>query len=405
MTPRTESLLSRSLRSPLGWALAGTACAGVAWALGLLLGWYFLGVNIARSGLDSAEPAAAFRLAWVGAGWGLVVGSLGGLLTDPRGRGVAGRLTSAGVWGAGLAVAAATGGALSVLAVILTGEFVPPELSSSLGFATTGLIVGLAGYEWSRSRTGAGRPHLLWATVNAIGWALVCAASTGLAWASSLLTGRYVLGVDIAPVHHDAGWGGAALLTAAVGALCGFVVAMLGCVRVRRRSWLRARGVADVLFWCVGLSLAAAVGGFLSVFAVVQSHGVLWPEVASSLGFATAGLLAGFAGCVWTRQTAEPESPAAADLWDDEEEPGRPAGKGQAWVPAEPGPSFYAPVLRLLPVAGVSGLSLIAAALVPAHALPLLAVGLLGSSVLGALWGQELHLRELARQPRTNREP
>jgi hypothetical protein len=160
--------------------------------------------------------------------------------------------------------------------------------------------------------------------------------------------------------------------------------------------------------------LVGLLGGALSPLAT-RILPTLPPEVSTSLAWSVAGFLGGLTAYDLALRTAPPpdDIEVVDETEDDEESPAQPP-EGGAWLPPEPQPRPRRPqrvawmsVLRLLPPATVSLLSLLGAALT-AHtdaALPLLAVALLGLATTCTLAAQERRLRQLERRFRADPGP
>lgn len=369
------------------WPLACAACAGLFWSAGWSLGHLLFP--------DSATFPVEFTVAEaaaLGGGYGFLVGAAIAVLPRRRAATV---LT----WGAWSGFSAAVGGALSVVAISLGHGVLPPEVASALGFSVAGILLGIGGCVWHVRETGAGgitpRPRAAppWTVLGATGWALAGAALAAGSWVLGLALGRLTMGVDFADnswYAAETAWavtagGGFGLL---VGASAG------ACLGTRGRGF--SNRLEASLFCGAVAAIATALGG-LSVSAVVNWLVALPPVLSSALGFSAAGLLLGLGGYAWSR--ANVAATEAEDILDEEaiQTPG--AGKaaiGTRRVAA----GFARPGLRFLPALLVSVAALVAAALVDSRgaAVALLAVGLLGLSVVPVLWNQERRLRELERR-------
>jgi hypothetical protein len=384
----------------VAWGLAGALCGGAAWAVGLRMGMHFFGVNLATIGADEIWQEDSQPFALLAAGVGCTVGLVFSLFLRRQGWGLAEWAVAVAAWAVGLAVATGLGAVLSVVAVAETQGWIRPEIASALGFSVTGFLAAFGAFAWTRWT--AGRSDFGRSAIVGLGWGLAGAAGTAGVWAVGLLLAKHLLQTD-ATVIFSGDLHTLPFIAAGFGAAWGLVVAVLGCVPIGRRSWLRAERFADVLAWCLGLPLAAAVGGALGVLAVIATEGRVWPEVASSLGFSVAGLLTGVGAYAWSHRRSEPPD----DPEPDDEEGWQAAGPGNAGVPPERGPLIPAVVLRLLPVWLVSASSLIAALAVrPSHlAFAFLAVAVLGGVTGATLWSQELRIGGLERQLRGRRKP
>ncbi len=132
----------RGFLAALSWALAGAACAAIAWAVVFVGARSFFDASFApdRMSGDTAEIAAV--RAAIGAGYGVLAGAAVGFLRGPR------RFDSAFVLGAAGAAFGALGGGFSVLAVA-SAPRVHPVVSSSLAWAVVGFLMGTFGYLWT----------------------------------------------------------------------------------------------------------------------------------------------------------------------------------------------------------------------------------------------------------------
>ena len=236
------------------------------------------------------------------------------------------------------------------------------------------------------------------AALEAGGWAVAGAVCTGLAGGVGFVVASAIWVAPLSAAEVKEGVVTAAVLWAGIGTGCGFLIG--GTASFLR--WEQNRGTPTVVRAGIGAG-TGAVGGGLTPVAVVLADGLLPAVVSFSLAWAIAGLLAGLAGYFLSRGAVEP----AEDDEEDEEATARPAIKGVTWTPREGTRRTLAfPILRLVPILTVSVFALVAAAfLAPSStALALLAIGLLGLSVIVPLHSQERRLLNLERRFRGESE-
>jgi hypothetical protein len=375
---------SHTLRLAAGWGVAAALCAGIAWSTGAVAARHLLGVRVPDVPTDG-EVGAAVELAAIGAGCGLLVGALAGLLLARR-RGLEGQMAAAAVVGVTGALAGGLGGGLSVSLMTAFGSL-PPELSTGLAWAVAGLLAGLAGGIGRRfwpDPTSELRHAANWPVTGAVGGALACAGgvAAGQLWFKEELWPAELTARLFEMTVYTAGTG------AGAGLLAGNIVGLLS--RHGRRlfgSRLDSGGRLGLLGALTGL-----LGGGLAPLLVVG----LGPSIPSEVGFglagAAAGLFAGLIGHLWTRKPAEP-----GEELDDEGEP----AAGRVTTAARLHPAGV-PMLHLLPVLAVAVLTFVAAiaTFLPGTRVVLVAVGLLGLAVAYVQAGQERRIRELERRLR-----
>jgi hypothetical protein len=133
------------------WALAPAVLVGGVWTAGLVVCQNFTGSNVARFIAEELETETALAFTLGGVVIGFVVAAVAALLLLRAYGASTSRSWRAAGWGLRIGLATGTGGALSVLAVVLARGVLPPELSSSLGLAVAGLLGGLIAYSESRA--------------------------------------------------------------------------------------------------------------------------------------------------------------------------------------------------------------------------------------------------------------
>jgi hypothetical protein len=143
------------------------------------------------------------------------------------------------------------------------------------------------------------------------------------------------------------------------------------------------------------MGIALGSGTAFAGLCVLATGSVLGAETCSTLGFATAGVMAGLSapgGSAWAH------SPSKPDDWDADDS--EPPGDRVASLPESTARPVDVLAIRLFPVVAISLGSFVAAALIaPSHtALALVAVGLLGLSLLPVLRNQERRLAALERR-------
>lgn len=368
----------------LGWALLGGACGGAAWAVGLLLTALVIGES-PFAGLTASQfvpDSLLFGLLGALLG-GLVAGFVG--LVKPRRP-----LTT---WTAALpggALVGALGGVITPLAVLASAGTLPPAVSSSLVWAFVGALAALTTYAQTHW------PGLL-------AWAIAGAVCCGTAWLASLPLCRVLLGTDCVAAMRAVPLRDAAVMMIGLGAGHGLIVA--GCVQA-----IRGRRIVPALAWGLGVGLAMALGGAISVLAVSVTAGLLPAELASSLGFATTGLLVGAGAYLTLRATPRDVEVVEPDDWDAEsvfDDPtpltvAQPAARRRSrrWGLA---------YVRLAPVTAVAIACLMGAAISAPEdlrlAIALLAVGALGLACLFTLLSQERRIDALERRFRSEPPP
>lgn len=244
-----------------------------------------------------------------------------------------------------------------------------------------------------RDRTDVRGPASALRTLAAMGeWALAGAVCAGGAWAAASVI---MSAVSIRPLGFADVKGNVAEATAlgvGIGAACGLMIGVAEAILFGRNNRAKA-----VVILGIGGGLFGAIGGGLTPTALNAGHSILPPLVSSSLAWAVAGLLAGPIQHCWSRWTISRE-----DAEDDDEGSTQPQPKAATWMPEPRRRRSTGPILRFLPMLVVSLGSLVGAAVIaPSQvALALLAVGLLGLSVAGALLSQERWIRELERRLR-----
>jgi hypothetical protein len=129
------------------WGLAGAACAGGAWASALAAAQSLLGDSFFLAADTRGAIGRALLHASLGGVYGLLAGAVVGAL---RGKGR--RASAALALGCDGAAFGASGGALSVLAVVAAQSRLHPLASSSLAWAAVGFVAALLAYFQSRSR-------------------------------------------------------------------------------------------------------------------------------------------------------------------------------------------------------------------------------------------------------------
>jgi hypothetical protein len=378
-----------TLRVAVGWAVAAGLCAGIAWTTGTVAARHLLGVRVPNVPQDG-EVGAAVELAVIGGGCGLLVGAMAELLLA-RCRGVNDHPLSAALQGLGGALTGGLGGGLSV-PMISAFDSLPPELSSGLAWAVAGLLAGLAGgigrRLWPEPDGAEVRRAATWAIAGSLGGALAGAGGVvvGELYFSEWLGLPEVRSQLFETITYTAGTGtgGGFLVGAAVGLLSGHGRRVFG-------SRFGSSGRLGLLGGLTGL-----VAGLAPLLAVGLGQWVP-PEVGFGLAGAAAGLVAGVIGHAWTRKAAEPEMEVSDEGEPAEERVVTAARPRQPWVP----------MLRLLPVLAVSGLTFVAASAIvpPGTRVVLIAVGLLGLAVAYVQAGQERRIRELERRLRSEIAP
>jgi hypothetical protein len=340
-------------------------------------------------GADPLAPALLLHeLVALGGGCGLLVGAAAASLLERRGAAVL-------AWGVWCGLAAAAGAGLSGGAAAALGDTLPPVIGSALGFSAAGLLVGLGGRLWyvRRPRPAGTPPRAAppWTVRGAAAWALAGAGIAAASYAVGTALGEMMTGVDF----PGGLYAGDVSRAAATGGGSGLLVGVIAgaCFGTRGRGFSNRPEAA--LVCGAGAAVAVAIGGALSAYAVTPLAGVLPAGASSALGFSVSGLLLGLGGYALPRPTPPPFKP------EDEEESVSKPGAGKAAIGTRrTRPGFAWPGLRFLPALGVSLGALVAAPMVgsPGAAVALLAVGLLGLSVVPVLWNQERRLRELERR-------
>ena len=292
------------------------------------------------------------------------------------------------ILGFGGALFGATGGGLTPTALTAAGGVLPPLVSSSLAWALAGFLAGSAGYCWSRW-AGKSEDH---PSASAV-WSLAGALFASGGWIAASMLSSALKIPPLRPVGVEENVGEAIAFGVAVGATCGLLTGVASAILFGRGN--RAKAVVVLGF---GGGSVGATGGGLTPAALTAAEGVLPPLVSSSLAWAIAGLLAGPIGFCWSLWTTSRET-----VDEEVEGSSQPPPRATTWVPHERRRRRnLGPVFRFVPILGVSVGSLVAAIVTaPSQvALALLAVGLLGLSIAGALMSQERRIRELERRLR-----
>lgn len=230
--------------------------------------------------------------------------------------------------------------------------------------------------------------------LSMIAWTAAGAVCAGGCWAGVLVISRVQFGLDLFALVYDLRVE-IVRIFAGVGALSGLATGVLvGLIRDRREM----PDLSGAIAWGIGGVLTGASGGAAAPLVVSEIGTAIHPEISSSLAWAAAGALAGLGGRLlsWCMN----EAPEPDDV-DDEEVVARPPTPGTAAVELRrPTPRDLPIALRFLPALLVSVAALVAAALVDSRdaAVALLAVGLLGLSVVPVLRNQERRLRQLERR-------
>jgi hypothetical protein len=133
----------------IAWALAPAVLVGAVWAAGLAVCQVLTRSNLARFVAEELEPETVLAVTLGGVAIGFIVASVAALLLLRDDGASTSRSWRAAVWGLWIGLATGTGSGLSVLAVVIARGALPPELSSSLGFAVAGLLAGLIAYSQS----------------------------------------------------------------------------------------------------------------------------------------------------------------------------------------------------------------------------------------------------------------
>ena len=235
--------------------------------------------------------------------------------------------------------------------------------------------------------------HTGWRAARAAAlWAVAGGTWAGLTWPLGQVITRLTLGHTVFAGPLPADPTEDTLLLAVFGGGCGLVLGAVAGTFHRRPD-----RVTSVVVLALGFGLTGALGGGLSVPAVLAFAGALHPDLSAGFAWAVAGALAGLGGFAWARWTAEPTGEPDEPIGDFEEH-ASPAPPGIAWVPAAR-PLDGRLAAQLFPTLAVAGFALVAAALpAPSPSLSLLATGLLGLTVAVALGSQERRLADLERR-------
>lgn len=147
----------RSLFVAGKWAFGGAASAACAWVIGLIAVRIFLGIGPLALALRTQPGESALTVAGFGGGCGLLIGALVGLLRGGTGWDLGRRVAAMATGAVGGLMIGLIGGALCRFPVAAFGRALPVEVSSSQGWAFSGLLAGLVAYGWTTFTEGQER--------------------------------------------------------------------------------------------------------------------------------------------------------------------------------------------------------------------------------------------------------
>lgn len=324
--PQSPPRSSRVVLAAATWAVGGAAGAAGGWVVGLVLARSLAGVQItARDFLTGQLEDYAVRLAAIGGGWGLLVGLVAGLVRREK-QSFINQVAAGSVGAVGGAVFGLIGGGLVPASVAAVGRALPVELSSSLGWAVAGMLAGLVAFGWTQVRekpqpvadeepdevaepvlppTGEGWPRSLFVAAK---WAIGGAVAAIGAWVVGLFVVRAVAGIGPLAQALRTDPAGSAVVLAGFAGASGLLVGATAGTR---------RGGADrVATGAVGGMMLGLIGGAPCPLAVAVIDPGVPLEVASSVSWAFAGLLAGLVAYSWASVPGGPGR--RRRVWDDE---------------------------------------------------------------------------------------